>query len=268
LRKNLQLSKSETKFEELFDKIVFLHLPLCFIESFSIHEKNGERLLPKNVNNIYTASTSTTFNIWAAKMVNKKSSFNYLQHGGGFGMTECFSLEYYQRKVSNKFFTWGWQKNKKKDVISPCNILIGRNYFNKSNENSKVLWVGHSLPRYSYKISCEPSGALFLDFINDQIKIGKSLSKKNLLKIKYREYPNKDYDWGQVKRLKDKIPNLKISNPDTPFVHELINSSLCLCFSNSTAFLESINSGTPTLLYLNSKHWSFFKNSLFYYKRF
>ena len=170
-------------------------------------------------------------------------------------------LDIIKEKLSDKFFTWGWQKIKPKMFV-PCSLLIERYNKKSSKFKDNVIWVGHALPRYSYKISCEPVGPLFLDFINDQIKIGKSLSKSYLSKIKYRPYPYEDYGWDQVKRLKNEIPNIKVSDPTIPFQNEINNSSLILCFSNSTTFIESISSEVPTLFYQSSKHWRISKYAL------
>ena len=95
----------------------FLRIFLKFLEDFSINRKKiNEFGWPNNPTNILTSIGqwyNEYFKIYVAekKLLNCKLLIS--QHGGSYGTAKFSVGEFFEKKICNKFLSWGWSDSPK-----------------------------------------------------------------------------------------------------------------------------------------------------------
>ncbi len=255
-RKELIIRKAETPFEKLLYEVIPFQMPMDVVEGFDYFQLKSKLFFPSSVEHIFTAyNKDTSFKIWVADKIMKNAKFHIIQHGGGFGLAKKMASEDYFIGICDKFLTWGWKNNHKKELTIPASVNIGRSKIKEKLESEQILLLGHSLARYSYKICSEPLGPVFKNFIYDNIKFFKLLSPEIKKTLKFRPLPAPDYGWNQIKRIKRNTEEFNISDLNTNFLQEIKSSKLIISCSNTTGFLETMALDIPTILIFSPKYW-------------
>ncbi len=116
LRESLRdklLNASMGKLAHLSSHLVFQFLPQSFIETFSEYRGQALKLQAKTgpIQRFFTCNalhSNTLFKMLVA--LSQDSELWVSQHGGAYGYARFYSAEEYEKCLSQKYFSWGWQE--------------------------------------------------------------------------------------------------------------------------------------------------------------
>ena len=122
--------------------------PTVYLEGFNRLKKMSKaQNLPKNKIIIYSRNiwNNDLFKFWIANQINNGSKLISGQHGAGYGMSKRSFGDFFEPRISDKYFNWG-QKEKKKNVIrstipSKDKLLSSKYQKVKVSKNKKILIV-------------------------------------------------------------------------------------------------------------------------------
>ena len=97
------------------------HLPKIFLENFEdLKNFSAKSNLPQKPKKIMTSSAlwyDSFFSYHVAKLSEHGTKIIYGQHGGAYGITSYSWPELHEKKIADKYLTWGWKGNKSEKQI-------------------------------------------------------------------------------------------------------------------------------------------------------
>ena len=255
LRKKINLCKEEgSPFEKLLNDILPEQIPKAYLEGYRNLNQRAMAAFPKKPKLIFTATGlvgNDGFSFWTAAEVERGAKLVATQHGGCYGTVAWSTHEAHETKVSDHYFSWGWeQKEKPKVVPLSSGQLIGLMPDIKPKPNGLILWIGLSVTRYSSQLVSIPMSRQMLDYMNDQLRFAQAVSP-NVHKLLIRRLFPRDYDWDEELRWKDMDPELNIYHGQKSMYQQLNESRMCVGTYNSTTDLETFSRNYPTITYFN-----------------
>lgn len=264
-------SKNEQKNLINFLKIKMFYLfPKNYLENYSIIKKNLEKSYwPKNPRIIITSTSywfDDFFKIWTANQVSKKSKYLIMQHGGKMGTEKVATNMDVQRKIADKYLSWGW-KSKDKKVVPFFSILLS-NLKNKYDykDQKKICFCQSIFSNYFSHLDGLP--ILFQDKIFYTQSTNKFFSKlrfdiKKNFSVRFLNSQTENRPYHKL------IMNKKIKRDcASKKFHSLIKKvKVFIHNQDSTTFLETLSANVPTILvlkknYLISRKWEIQKQYL------
>lgn len=264
LRNKLKnLLDSDDKFEKHIIESIAKNIPKVFLENFqdliSFYDNAN---LPKNPNKIFSSNGlwyDSFFSYFTALSNENGIEIIYGQHGGSYGIAKHSWQEEHEKKISNKYLSWGWKENKKDECVKKFFILIKNKKYKWSQKKDKLLVLLKHRKIYLQApdsfITCETHSD-YLKFLSPLLfSLKENIKKKTILRLTYKNFENNNFDY---------FSNLKNS-----FIFERKNtlenacneSKLVINTCNSTTFLEMIASNIPTILVINEKNNPLRKNA-------
>lgn len=244
--------------DPILAKILAYSLPSCFLEGYLQNQDKAKSLFPKNKGLIFTSNSfahNDLFKFWVIDSKRKGSKYIIGQHGNNYGTPKWYSSEKYERRVADKFISWGW-KEKNSNIIALPSIQLNdfRKVCPKPNfKSSEILFISYSIPIYQYCSLSMPQAELhsktmksWPNFIN-RIKNNKIIFRP----FKY------DYGWHEKKFIKentDENVSLKISEKIN-LIDDLEDVCMCVIAYNSTTILQLTYADFPFICFWNPNHW-------------
>ncbi|MBF0546917.1 MAG: hypothetical protein HQM08_20925 [Candidatus Riflebacteria bacterium] len=258
LRKSLCFGKEETQFEKILSLLIAENLPKVFLENFLKYKQIAMNCFPKRPKIIITEnsfSQDDCFKIWASYCrENFGAKVIISQHGGYYGIGKWSTHEEVETKISDVYFSWGWEKkNEPKVQPLPSGKLRSQKIFPKPQ--GKILCALASLPRYSYFLYCVPIASQFSKYLADQESFFLYLPKEIQESVLLRLNPS-NHGWSEAERIKEKFPQIEIFRGNKPnFLEQLKECRLFIGTYNATTFLETFAANFPTIIFWNPDHW-------------
>jgi putative transferase (TIGR04331 family) len=159
----------------LFLKLVRKHMPVEFLEGFAALRWCAKSHKSKH---LYTANgipNNLAFKFLAAEQHDSGNLFCH-QHGGGYGLHRFNFSEFYERRVSDIFFTWGWTED---EVTRPLPVPA-RISSVRPTPKSGVLFKYSIFPRYVIHIGEFPMGLRCRRFNEQAIQLLRPLGSVEL----------------------------------------------------------------------------------------
>ena len=239
-------------------------IPKNCIENFSeLHEVYLSLNWPKSPKIILTSTAhinNDLFKYYAAQKQNSGSKLFIHQHGGGFGPGNSNLGEYFERRISSKFITWGWGYGLKKIIPFRFNKIKNLN-INKTKSSRGIILScinGYNLPgrmfngpRDIYKT---------IKYNNNIIDLFKNLDK-NILKFSKISFNDFNREPNLKSIIKKNFPSLLVSRHDQSLLlgidrkNTVLNQSkkfkLIVETLDSTGFIEAMFYNIPVVLLLD-----------------
>jgi hypothetical protein len=242
-KENLELKINN--FEVACLALCKLYLPVSYLESLSSLAVLKKTFPPKAVYTTIGCYSNTPIKFLVAENYNKIPYWIH-QHGGNYGMDKLMPLELYEKKVSTKFYTWGWIDDNK-----TC-CLPTKPRIKKLNQDKQVLLK--TALGYKYRQFLKPEACVYhenIDHTKSTITFLNAIRKDIQLEISH--YNNITginlehlYDLNK-RKYSDK------SRPDGAY-------KIHVCNYIGTAWLESIASDIPTIVFADKKRYCFREN--------
>ena len=141
LRSNFKIHfKPKNEFEKYLLKILNKQIPLSFLEGYEeIGQQLNELSFPDNPKIIFTTNFlyKSFITRYCAEKTERGAKLIHGQHGGCYGQLELHWHEYFEKKISDKYLTWGWMDESSGNKISPIGIIRPLPKIRKKNFNNK-----------------------------------------------------------------------------------------------------------------------------------
>lgn len=245
--------KSNSEFVSLICDLLEVNFPILFLEGYWPFNKFIMTLKKRNSKLFATANSLHDNYIYKFYIAKKQKDIKTvaIQHGGNYGIDKIVSLEYYEKNISDYFFTFGWGngKNEKNCSHEKINIKF------KPKKDGDIVMISTCYPIYDFRIEVFCSGEYIkTDYIP---KIKAFLSNiVNLDLFLYRPYP-KDYGFDIVGKIKNKFPSLKVEKDRLKLKDRLKKSRLLVSDHFGTSVLETLAQNYPTVIFIEKKHYMF-----------
>lgn len=261
-RNTLRSFMGNNTFEKILDKFIPCHMPKAYLESYSKLKDMVLKKYPKTPKIICTSGAqfdNEGFKIWAAENVDRGAELRIAQHGGNYGTGLWLVEEDHEVKISDRFYSWGWNDNKHSNIkrMPAVKLAYAKRKMRSDNNGRILLVLTTAQHRYTYAMhSIFPEASQFLDYINDQIHFINSISVSASNYLTVRGHP-RDYGWDLESRLREAGLGRFIENQQKSetFIEKLNKCRMAIITTNTTTFLETFTANFPTLLFWNPKHW-------------
>ena len=103
------------------------NLPVMYIEGYYDAMKVVRNYISKRPRALLTATgfhSSTLYPFIAANTSEGGTKLITIQHGGSFGATEVSPMEYFDQKVSDEYWSWGWENGLNKKCRPMPSLII------------------------------------------------------------------------------------------------------------------------------------------------
>jgi putative transferase (TIGR04331 family) len=234
-------------------------LPLCipavFLEGYKDFHAQVLALNKSKPRIVYTANAlhfNLTFKFVAAAWQEQGTIILCHQHGGGYGLDQIHAVEDYETRVSDQFYSWGWQREDFQ--VHPLSVGI---HCKKRLKNSKqILLSCGEYPINVYRLHFQPMPGTIETMIRDTVDfVSKYPEQANLL-IR----PNiPDYGWGFLDKLKQVAPIAKYDTGKrrpSPF-KRYAQSRLVVHNYLGTSWLETLALNIPTVCFFDPNTYEF-----------
>ena len=251
-RKNIKLPKGNTEFEDLLNSLMVEQFPTSFLEGYSELHKNSLDAFPKNPKIIFTSSeflANEGFKIWSATQIEKNAKLVLAQHGGGYGIAGPLVTESHEKKISDKYFSWGWASKKESKIVPmDSGKLQGSQYNIKPDPNGIILYVTVSWPIYFLRIDHITVGNHSPEYFLRQKHFFKFVDPEVFEMLLLRLYKC-DYGWKEKQRLADLDPLPKSYSGKDSIFSQIKKSRLCVHDYLGTSWLETLSMNFPTVVF-------------------
>jgi putative transferase (TIGR04331 family) len=264
-RKKLHFDTNHTTLAELLDLIIYF-MPMAYVENYKTKKLFISKYYPQKVKVINTAVNdigNDDFKIWAALMRFKGARYLINQHGGLYGSGLLTPVEYLQRRISDKFITWGWS-DEMDDLIVCGALKLSRTKIKRVINQKKILIILLSQPKFPYWCTSVPCGKSLVEYYSNQIDFFDGL-KESVKANTYIRFGLNDHGWNFESFFKSKR---EIKTDEEPsFIKSIESASICICTYNATTMFETIVKDIPTVMFWDEKHFPLRADAKLIYQR-
>ena len=170
-------------------------MPIDIIERYTAVKKRVDADVRKNLPEKIVTGVGFLidfrFAVWAATCAEFNTKIYGCQHGGLYGDTKMIADEYFERRLTDAYITWGWGDNSKL-LNLPSQIFGSKRIFDRDPQ--KLLWVMTLDSRYSYHVEQMLTGCRLKKYFDNQRKLFESLDQRSKEQLIIRKYPH-DLGW-------------------------------------------------------------------------
>ena len=279
-KKKFVFKKSNNDFYNFLKYIIPISFPKVYLEGYKNLGKELKKLdWPKNPKIIITSISHYTdpiFRYYVAKKRLEGSKFVIVQHGGKYGYTKFRMSEYFEKKISDRFLTWGnYKKDKKTRPLHVSSIVNQKSYI--KFDKSKILMTNYEFPFIFARVDGYPRGykevinhkKFLKNFISSlQENIVNKLDIKNFLP--WPKGKNVDFfkNYSQIERdFKVSFPSIRFFNNNKRAYEIRNNYRLQIETVDGTGFLEALSLNNPTILIYNQNFFKLDDKAKKYFKK-
>ena len=246
------------EFSNIIARMIPMHIPTAYLEGYNSLVNHIENLTwPKNPKCIFASNgfqDSSLLKAWAAQKTENGTALIIGQHGGHYGIGLWSFEEDHEISISDRYLSWGWSDPDQPKVHPVGQIKNFKPLGINHAEESRLLLVTATLPRYSYHMYSILVSSQWLDYLDDQFTFTEKLHPAMQNNLTVRLYAQ-DWGWDQQKRWNDRFPNITLDLGEIN-IHELIaRSRLFVSTYNAATYLESFTMNVPTVMFWNPNHW-------------
>lgn len=247
---------SVDKFENFALKNIIYFIPKVFLENFSDlinFSKNSN--LPSKPKKIISSNAlwyDSFFMFHAARLIENGSKLIYGQHGGAYGISAYSWPEEHEKKISNKYLSWGWSDDGDKKNTKKFFVILKKKKFKwKKNKMKNLLILMRHRKVYFQSPETSAGTELYSDYMkycNDFFNsVSKEIKKKIILRLPYKNLTKESIDFFS------NLNDIKLDSADS-FEKACNNSKIVVNTANSTTFCETLSNNIPSILLLKKEN--------------
>jgi putative transferase (TIGR04331 family) len=194
------------------------YLPILLLESLvdsiCLVEKTLRKGRPRRIVSGYGFLTNVEFSVWAAECGRMGTEIWGWQHGGNYGECEPTFSERLERRLCDRFISWGWRDGGQDVVALPAPRQFLKNA-ERRQPNGRILWVTTADSRHVYYIDHLLFGPRFTHYFEHQACAFKAIPEELRKRVDVRLYP-RDFGWGLRERWESLDPEVSIAPRGEP----------------------------------------------------
>jgi putative transferase (TIGR04331 family) len=236
--------------EKVIAENLHIDVPKIFVEDYTSLCKSSAAIYmhlgPEVILSMNSWWFDEAFKHWAACCAERGTILVGGQHGGNYGVSRNHWAENHEKKIVDKYFTWGWPEIRNPKVVpTPASKLINIKKRPNKISGRRILFTGTAEARFNVGIRKD-----FANYLNWQHRFFRSVSPELTEEFRVRLH-YADYGWGIKRRLEKAFPKLEYDIWNRPFRQSLHDCRLFVCDHLSTTYAEALASNVPTVLYWN-----------------
>jgi putative transferase (TIGR04331 family) len=245
-------------FEAFVSRMLPEQMPSAYLENYAEMVSRARAAYPRRPRVIFTAVAYEAvegFKFWAAENVERGAKLVGTQHGCHFGTARFIETEDHQRRIYDRFYSWGWTDPGDPSVVPLAAAKLNRATAVRSNPAGPIVLAAIAWPRYAYRLYSVPIGASgTLSHLEEQFRFAEALPAEVRAVLMVRTFPS-DRGWQQRDRWAERCPDVRCDPGGVKFLDRLRAARLLVCNAASTTMLESFAANYPTVLYLNPEQF-------------
>lgn len=241
-----------TNLNELVRVLLPLHLPVALLEGFAEYRKAVLAFPVLRPRMVYSANSLHSHLAWkllVAEWRQQGTLLLYHQHGGGYGIDRSHSIEAFESRVADRYYTFGWHSDKHHiKPLTPPRI-------NAPNRlRTRLLLSCLDMPRVVYRLHFQPMPGTIETMHSETCAFLISLSDRSKLLI--RPY-SQDYGWGAVEMMRKAAPDAEIDDRQNLSSDRFAESRLVIHNYLGSGWLETLALDIPTVCFYDADTYLF-----------
>jgi len=242
-------SVTSNTLEDVFQKLLFHLLPMCYLEGFQIlNQEANEQPWPSNPKFIFTSNNfeyDEIFKYWTAKKGLKDTPVIFGQHGNNYG-THRYLCPTVEETVCDKFITWGWTGDLKQHTPAFLFRNAGKNLQSFDPSGKLLLIETHEENRYG----TSDTSFEFLEYFGEQSRFVSNLlqNPKEMLTVRLHLFSQQLFGF-ENERWREIDPTIEVETGILPMENLISDSRLVIHSYDSTGLLETLSRNIPTLAF-------------------
>ncbi len=261
-----KIKKQNDSFIEFAKSMVFKNIPKSFVEDFLVNKNKIKKFgWPSNPINILTSIGqyyNEYFKIYIAEKKLLNCKFLISQHGG-YGTGKFSFGEFFEKKICDKYLSWGWSDSSKVIPLHYLNFNSKKNYKKISNPKGIIISATNTF-NIPNRMDSLPR-----DLFNTK-RYYKNISNFiDSLDVKIQKESNIKYiDLGRIPKLKEFLnQDINFLKSKKPVIEQSINYKLVVETLNATGFLENLYFNVPSILILDESYCQIRDKALKYFEQ-
>ncbi len=258
-RAALAAFKSAVPFASEAAALLPRHLPVLFLEGHAGFRRAVLSRWPRLPRRLLTSVgwySNETFKLLAAEATEQGAELIVSQHGGAYGMMDPLFSERHERRVADRYFTWGWTDGhypgaKLVPLPNPKMLYAP---VRPRRRTGRWLLLSSSACRYPYSwyFANAPAIHRFEDALEERARFLRGLAEDGRKNLRVRLH-HADLGWGHRARLAAEFPGLAFDEERRTDRDDRFD--LIVIDHPQTSILECLARDTPSLLFWNPALW-------------
>lgn len=237
------------------------HLPILFLEGHTDFRRAVLARWPRLPRLLLTSVgwySNETFKLVAAEATERGAELIISQHGGAYGMMDPLFSERHERRVSDRYITWGWSDRHypgAKTVELPNPKMLFKPVRSRRRTGNWML-LSNSACRYPYSwyFANAPAAHRFEEQLEGRARFIRGLGEGDRAALRVRLH-HADLGWGHRARLAEEFPDLVFDEDPKPWTSRADRFDLVVIDHPQTSLLECLAADVPALLFWNPALW-------------
>jgi putative transferase (TIGR04331 family) len=235
--------------------ILPLLLPVAFLESFAKLRHDVLTLPIRRPRVAYTANALNghlVFKVLTAEWRQAGTLLLNHQHGGGYGLDRVHVLEDFEKRVADRFYSWGWVTDDPR--VIPLTSAPPPIYDLAGPGRRKVLLCCVDFPLVVYRLHFHPMPGTIETMHRETVSFVRGLANRRPLVI--RPY-SQDYGSGFLDTLRREAADATIDESGNRQFRKYAESSVVVHNYLGTSWLETLALDIPTVCFFDPNTYAF-----------
>ncbi|MBI2789640.1 MAG: hypothetical protein HYX59_13255 [Elusimicrobia bacterium] len=238
------------------------HLPVLFLEGHAGFREEVLSRWPRLPRQLLTSVgwySNETFKLLAAEATEAGAELVLSQHGGGYGLIEPMFSEAHERRVADRYLTWGWSDAHYPGaalVPLPSPKLLGGPPAARAR-TGRWLLISVSYPRYPYcwYFANAEAAHRFEDQIEVRARFLRAIGAGARESLRVRPH-HADLGWDHRGFLAAEFPGLAFDEDPRPWTDRAGDFDLVVIDHPQTSMLDCFARDTPTFVFWEPALWT------------
>lgn len=241
-----------TNLNELVQVLLPLHLPVALLEGFTEY-RNAVLAFPvtrpKAVYSAVALHSHLAWKLAVAEWRQQGTLLLYHQHGGAYGLDPTNTVEEFETRVSDRYYTWGWRRAEQhvKPLSAPPPDAPPR-------ARKWLLLSCTDFPRVVYRLHFHPMLGAIQAMHRETCEFLAALPDRSKLLV--RPYPH-DYGWGFADAMRMAAPDATFDDHSKKSSVRHAESRLVIHNYLGTGWLETLALDIPTVCFYDPETYAF-----------
>ena len=248
----LTVKNLDKKIPKEIVKLMCFQIPISYIENFKEHYSTYKQSNFSNTKFFLLGSfINENIKFLISKYKINGNNLFYYQHGGTYGCMKYHDYENYEKNISNYYFSWFKEKNKK-TIQTPSYFFIKNKI--KRKKKYKLVLINQDFP-FFYRYYITLIKEQLNDSIKQQINFIKNLSK-NVKEQLYLRQPPSSLDTqteNQYQRAGINFPKIENEN----YKSFIGKSEIIITSYFSTTLFQALMNDIPVILLIEKNKYIF-----------